>query len=151
MAIIVLIVWLITGARGGALLLTWVGAGGMRPEEVAVSRLPRPALVTHATFALAGLGLWVAYIASNDKWLGWASAAMLPLIALAGAPMLLRWRRAFRAGRHHLASEGIEAAQRSPEASIPISAVVWHALAAILTIVCVIFALDVDPIRHRWF
>lgn len=140
MDIAALIAWIVTAAGGIDLIATWLAAGGVRRRHEAVSRLPVPAVFGHASLAVIGLLLWIAYLITDDRVLAWLAFIVLPIIASVGAFMFVLWRRAFRAGRHHEASEDVERASTSPESRLPVPVVFLHGAAAVTTVVLVLLA-----------
>lgn len=135
-----LIAWLLAAGRGFGMFTTWLSSGGANRSEHAVSRIPLPLVVGHMLIAVVGLVLWVGFLITGNRGIGWAAVALLPLVAVLGVIMLLRWRRTFRAGRHHHPAEGVAAANRSPEARIRSVNVVVHGVAALATVTFVVVA-----------
>jgi len=80
-----LIAWIITAGGGLLLSLQWLRHGGPRQQE----GIHSPRLLLHAGTAVAGLVLWVAFIATDDQALAWIAAALLAVVALVGISMLL--------------------------------------------------------------
>lgn len=123
MAIAALITYLITAVGGFVLLGTWVSNGGHRRDGG--SRL-RPALVFgHFVLAVAGLVLWIAYLAVDSTGLAWAAVAVLVVVALLGFTMFARWVPQVRT------AGGANTAERR----FPVAVVLGHGLLAATTLV----------------
>ncbi len=88
-----LVAWLVTAAAGSYLLAGWLRHGGWRRRRApgrggaegsvqgrAVGRaggMPPAILLGHFSLAVAGLGLWIAFMASDVRALAWAAASLL--------------------------------------------------------------------------
>ena len=130
MAIAALITYLITAVGGFILLGTWVAKGGHRRDGGTSSRL-RPGLVFgHFLLAVAGLILWIAYLAVDNVGLAWAAVAVLVVVALLGFTMFARWLPQVR--NAHAAA--------TAERQFPVFVVLGHGLLAATTLVLALLA-----------
>ena len=84
MRLLALVAWLLTAAGGSLLLVTWLRHGGLgQTEGVRATRL-----LPHASLAVLGLALWIAYMAADRTALAWAAVGCLLLVAGIGVAML---------------------------------------------------------------
>ena len=60
-----LIAWLFTASIGGYMLRTWIARGGLRRQRTTGVGVPPGVVFGHAGAALAGLAVWVSYLASG--------------------------------------------------------------------------------------
>ena len=98
MKIAALIAWLVTASGGAVLLARWVAKGRRsRLQRPAAQPVPAGAIFGHLALAVAGLVVWIAYLAAGSATLAWVSFALLLLIAVLGFVMLGRWAGARRA------------------------------------------------------
>lgn len=79
--------WLATAAAGLAMLLVWVSHGGLSGG----SRLPQAVVLGHGLLAVAGLGVWIAYVKTRQVVLAWTAFGLLLPVVLIGLAMYLRW------------------------------------------------------------
>lgn len=134
MSIAALIAWLITVGLGSYMVRLWVSNGGLK---AAGSTHFAPARVfTHLGLAVAGLIVWVIYVAAGGTVLAWIAFVDLVLVASLGGLLVNRWRtdgRAAIAGQSgsspDLAEQHI---QRTP--------VVLHGVCASVTLILVLLA-----------
>lgn len=129
MAIAALITYLITAVGGFILLGTWVAHGGHRSDGG--SRFHAGLVFGHFLLAVAGLVLWIAYLAVDTIALAWAAVAVLVVVALLGFTMFARWvPQARNAGT----------ADTTPERRFPVVVVLGHGLLAATTLVLALLA-----------
>ncbi|MEU1998053.1 hypothetical protein ABZ511_26730 [Nocardia gamkensis] len=129
MAIAALILWLLTAVGGFVLLGTWIARGGVRQPNS--SHLPAPVVFGHFLLAVAGLIVWIAYLALDDDALAWVAFVLLIPVALLGFAMLLRWLPVYRA------RADVEAPEPA-ERHFPIAVVGGHGVFAVATVVLVL-------------
>jgi hypothetical protein len=129
MAIAALILWLLTAVGGFVLLGTWIARGGARQPNS--SHLPAPVVFGHFLLAVAGLIVWIAYLALDDDALAWVAFVLLIPVALLGFAMLLRWLPVYRARAD---AEAPEPAERH----FPVAVVGGHGVLAVATVVLVL-------------
>jgi hypothetical protein len=148
-----LILWILTAGGGFFLLATWIAKGGAR-RDGAGSNFPQPLIFGHFLLAAVGLVLWIGYVASDSKGVGWTAFVLLAIVALLGFTMLARWIPTYRAMSAAPAPEssGIAApgggvttasAQTAAvaERHFPLQVVIGHGVLAATTLVLVLLAL----------
>ena len=100
--------------------------GFRQPEGVRAGRL-----VPHLSLAVAGLLVWVSYLAFGGSWLAWTAMAILVAVAAIGVSMFARsWHG--RTVEEHTAVVA--------EASFPMPIVVAHGLLGATTLVLAVLA-----------
>jgi hypothetical protein len=79
-----LVAWLVTATAGSYLLAGWLRHGGLRrgllqrgPGGSRTSGMPPVIILGHFGVAVTGLGLWIAFMASDLTALAWTAAALL--------------------------------------------------------------------------
>lgn len=152
MATAALITWLVTALGGLVLLATWLSRGGARrPASTSVpagalrdtagaaglpvtapTRLRPPLVLGHAGLAVAGLIVWIWYLAADKDALAWTAFVLLLPVALLGFTMLARW---IQAGDHR---RGTPAGAPRPESHFPLAVVAGHGVFAVATVVLVL-------------
>lgn len=125
MAIAALITYLITAVGGFILLGTWVAKGGHRRDGGTSSRFHPGLVFGHFLLAVAGLVLWIAYLAVDNVGLAWAAVAVLVVVALLGFTMFARWVPQVRDAR----------AAATAERQFPVVVVLGHGVLAATTLV----------------
>jgi hypothetical protein len=80
--------WILTAAAGSYLLAGWLAAGGPRRRGRAAS-LPPAIIVSHFALAVAGLGIWIAFVTTDLAGLAWIAVGLLLLIAGLGMATLV--------------------------------------------------------------
>lgn len=153
MDIAALVLWIITAAGGFYLLSRWIARGGTRRDR-AGSRFPPALIFSHFLLAALGLVLWIIFIATASRGLGWTDLGLLVVIALLGFTMFARWVPTYRVSRRALASAhgGTSAsatatggetssAAEPAERHFPAPVVFGHGLVAAITVVVVIISL----------
>jgi hypothetical protein len=86
-----LILWLLTMAAGGYMLLPFVIGGGLRRQRAAGDRTSPAVVLAHVGLASSGLLLWAVYLAASWLPLAWAAVGLLlPVIGL-GMATLIVW------------------------------------------------------------
>ncbi|RJL34195.1 hypothetical protein [Bailinhaonella thermotolerans] len=121
MKTVTLVLWILTACAGLYLLSVWLRNGGLRQTKV--TRFPKVLIFTHPALAVAGLALWVAFLAGGGRAYAWAAFAALVVTAMLGFTMLTRWLMG--GGRH----------ARGAEQHFPVVAVVLHGLTGVSTFV----------------
>ncbi|MDN4163261.1 hypothetical protein [Nocardioides abyssi] len=136
MAQLVLGLWAVT-AFGGAYMFSFtLGAARSRataePGQLP-SKLPPLALFVHPLFGLAGLALWIAYLAAGQQSLAWTTLVVLVLGAAIGDVLIVRTLR------------GRKDAEHTVEDRIPTAAMAVHGISAVALIgVVLLVCLGVD-------
>lgn len=124
-----LILWILTAIGGAVMLGKWVVAGGAKPDSA--TRLPAPIVFAHFLLAVAGLVLWIIFLAADLTALAWVSFALLIIIALAGFFMVARWLPVY---------QGTQGTGDAPEKDFPVVIVGAHGVLAVATVVVVLLA-----------
>ncbi len=121
MAQLVLGLWVVT-AFGGAYMFSFtLGAARSRAEAEPgqlPTKLPPLTLFVHPLFGLAGLVLWIAYLAAGQQSLAWITLAVLVLGAAIGDVLVVRTLR------------GHKEAEHTAEDRIPTAAMAMHGISA---------------------
>lgn len=124
MAVAALVTWLVTAGGGFVMVGIWLSKGGHRPGSG--SRLAPGLVFGHFALAVAGLLLWIGYLATDEPGLAWAAFVALLPVAVLGFTMLFRWLPARRAD--------------TADARLPVPVVAAHGLFAATTLVLVLLA-----------
>jgi hypothetical protein len=148
MAVAALITWLVTAAGGLVLLGTWMARGGARTANTKVaaataratggltgpppSKLTPPLVFGHVLLAVAGLVVWIGYVATDNEALAWTAFILLIPVALLGFTMLARWLSAGDHRRSH------HTGAARPESHFPVAVVAGHGLFAVATVLLVL-------------
>jgi hypothetical protein len=149
MDIAALITWVLTAGGGFTLLALWLSRR-RQPARVAARddapaqdagvggtdgrpRLTPGLVFTHAGLAVAGLLLWIAYLASDSTGVARTTAVVVLLVAVLGFTMLARWIRGRTGARADASSGG-----GRPEDAFPVPLVAAHGLLAAITLVLVL-------------
>jgi len=152
MRFVALIVWFITALWGLYMLAVWLIENDATRKGTAASRLPLPVILAHVSFAVTGLGVWVAYLLLDRPALAWTAVGILVAIALLGLSMFARWIPVYRmadeevgvpvgamSGGAHGPGPGIGSLRELPaEGSFPLLIVLAHGVFAVSTVVLVV-------------
>jgi hypothetical protein len=152
MRFVALIVWFITALWGLYMLAVWLIENDATRQGTAASRLPLPVILAHVTFAVTGLGVWVAYLLVDRPALAWTAVGILVAIALLGLSMFARWIPVYRMAGDEVsvpvgatapgvpgAAPGMPSLRESPaEGSFPLLIVLAHGVFAASTVVLVV-------------
>jgi hypothetical protein len=79
--------WVATMLAGSWLLAGWLVHGGLRRRE-SRGGVPRAVIVGHFTLALAGLGIWIAFVVTGVAAVAWVAVGVILLIAGLGMATL---------------------------------------------------------------
>jgi hypothetical protein len=152
MEIAALITWLITAAGGLVMLGVWLSRGGARTPATAggdaarsaagaaglpvdtATRLRPPLVFGHVLLAVAGLVVWIIYLANDSDALAWTAFVILVPVALLGLTMFVRW---IGAGDHRRSAAS---GSSRPESHFPFPVVIAHGLFAVTTVVLVLLS-----------
>jgi hypothetical protein len=124
----VLVLWCASSVAGGYLLVAWL-AHGWPGAAARRAIFPGALIFAHPLLALAGLALWIGYLATGGPGLAWAAFAAVGGTALLGFAMFTRWLGE-RPGRH----------ARGSGQRFPVAAVALHAAAGLATFILVLLA-----------
>ncbi len=91
-----LITWFAAVLAGLYMFTVWLIENDVTARNTAPSQLPVPVIFAHLVLAVAGLGVWVAYLVLDRETLAWAAFGVLCLIGLLGVTMFARWIPVYR-------------------------------------------------------
>jgi hypothetical protein len=91
-----LITWFAGVLAGLYMLTVWLIENDVTGQHAAPSQLRVPVIFGHLTLAIAGLGVWVAYLVLDRDVLAWVSVGTLTAIILLGLTMFARWLPVYR-------------------------------------------------------
>jgi hypothetical protein len=91
MGLAALIAWLLTASIGGYMLRTWVVRGGLRRQRATGAGVPPGVVFGHASAALAGLTVWVSYLASGWRPLAWVGVTLAGTAICLGICTVTLW------------------------------------------------------------
>jgi hypothetical protein len=82
--------WLVAAASGGYLLAGWISHGGLRRRQRrgGYRALPPAVVLSHFGLAVAGLAIWIAYLAADRLYLAWIAVGLLLPVAGLGMATL---------------------------------------------------------------
>ncbi len=125
--------WVATMLAGSWLLAGWLVHGGLR-RHGSHSGVPRAVVVGHFTLALAGLGVWIAFVATGAAAVAWVAVAVILSVAGLGMATL--------AGGLPEAALGAGTAVQDAPALVhkPVVLIVIHGAFAATTILLVVLA-----------
>nr|WP_024936197.1 hypothetical protein [Actinomadura madurae] len=115
--------WILAAVGGGRLLVIWMAHGG---PSTKVTRFPVLVVAGHPLAAVAGLVVWIAYLATESAACAWVAFGTLLVVIFQGFLMFTRWLVG-RGGRH----------ARGTEQAFPATAVITHGAVAAATFVLV--------------
>src|SRR5579859_690705 len=158
MRFVALIVWFVTALWGLYMLAVWLIENDATRQGNSASRLPLPVILAHVTFAVSGLGVWVAYLLLDRPLLAWAAVGILAAIVLLGLSMFARWIPVYRMADDEIrvpvgagapgapaaaeaaaaAAPGMPAREMPAEGSFPLLIVLAHGVFAVSTVVLVL-------------
>jgi hypothetical protein len=133
-SIAALIAWLITVGLGSYMVRVWLTNGGT--SKPGASHFAAARVFTHLGLAVAGLILWVIYLAVGGTVLAWIAFVDLVLVASLGGLLVNRWRSDGRAAM----AGGAGSAPDLAEQHIQRTPVVLHGVCASVTLILVLLA-----------
>jgi manganese efflux pump family protein len=77
--------WAATALAGSWLIAGSLAHGGLRRHGPRIAGVPRGVIIGHLTLALAGLGLWIAFVVTGVPVLAWMAVGVI--LAIAGLGM----------------------------------------------------------------
>jgi manganese efflux pump family protein len=81
--------WIVTAAAGSWLIAGWLVRGGLRQRGTRVAGVPRTVVAGHFGLALAGLGIWIAYVVTGVAALAWVAVGVILSVAGLGMATLV--------------------------------------------------------------
>ena len=136
MSVAALITWVITAGLGTYMVITWRQHGGLRSGAPG-THLPPSRVFTHLGLAVAGLVVWVIFVATDAAVWAWVAVADLALVALLGAILVRRW---IIDGRLAMTARSSASLTDLAEQHIARAPVVLHGIFASITVVLVVLA-----------
>jgi manganese efflux pump family protein len=121
LAVATLVLWLLTMAAGGYMLLRFVTGGGLRRQRAAGDRTGPAVVLTHFGLASAGLLLWALYLATSWLAVAWVAVALLLPVIGFGMATLIVWTTGSSRSRA-AASGGTPRTSAGPPETSPASA-----------------------------
>lgn len=91
MRFVTLISWLATVSLGAFMLRTWLARDGLRRERAKAAGLSPQVIFGHAGAAVAGLLVWVAFLASGARPFAWAAVVLLTAAVSLGLCTVTLW------------------------------------------------------------
>ena len=137
--------WIATAAAGSYLLAGWLTHGGLRGRRPRHAGMPPVIVVSHAAVAVAGLGIWLAFVASDVSVLAWiASGLILPAAGL-GMATLVAGLPGSAASAGPASPDPPQPARTSvtgsaPRVRMPVIVIALHGVLATATILLVLLA-----------
>ncbi|HET9896103.1 MAG TPA: hypothetical protein VFQ44_14340 [Streptosporangiaceae bacterium] len=154
MSDLALLTWVITVLGGLFLLAIWLIEYDPDFQRAAATRLPVPIISTHATLAIAGLGVWVTYLITDDDDFAYATLAILAGTLTLGITLAVRWVRVYRTSALPKRSAVLAGAGAGggaggsggagldvlvpPERHFPLAVVISHGVFAFTTVILVL-------------
>ena len=114
-----LITWFAGVLAGLYMLTVWLIENDVTGRHAAPSQLRVPVIFGHLALAVAGLGVWVAYLVLDRDVLAWASVATLGAVILLGFTMFARWLPVYRAPALPMATAELTASGWPAETTLP--------------------------------
>lgn len=141
--VISVIFWIITIFVGFFLLAIWLIEYDNDYQRAEATRLPISVITSHILLALAGLGVWILYLISDQERLAWVTIAILLVVVSFGLTMAVRWIGVYRAHKDPVplvTGQGTQSARIAvpAERHFPLAVVIGHGLFATGTIVLVV-------------
>ncbi|MGD0687773.1 MAG: hypothetical protein ABSA03_21995 [Streptosporangiaceae bacterium] len=137
--------WIATAAAGSYLLAGWLLRGGPRRRPALAAGRPPAIIISHFALALAGLGIWIAFMAAGVAALAWAAVGLIVPAAGLGMAALVAAQPEPAPGVG-TASPGPALAARVARtaapgrAGTPVAVIVLHGVLAAATILLAVLA-----------
>jgi manganese efflux pump family protein len=135
--------WLVTAAAGSYLLAGWLAHGGLRRRTQGTG-MPPVLIFSHFALAIAGLGIWIAFVATAVSALAWIAVGLiLPVAGLGMATLVAALPEP--AANGGLASPGLPLATRMAGTAparvrMPVTVIAVHGVLATATVLLVLLA-----------
>ena len=133
---------------GSWLIAGWIAHGGLRQRGPRAGGVPRAVIIGHFGLALAGLGIWIAFVVTGVPALAWAAVGVILSVAGLGMATLAGGLPATAAGSGPAspgpASPGPAARATVTEAPVqvrkPLALIAVHGMLAATAILLVVLA-----------
>ena len=137
--------WIATAAAGSYLLAGWLLPGGPRRRPALAAGRPPAIIISHFALALAGLGIWIGFMAAGVAALAWVAVGLIvPAAGLGMAALVTAQPELAPSGG--TASPGPALAARMTRtaaharAGTPVAVIVLHGVLAAATILLAVLA-----------
>jgi hypothetical protein len=91
MAIAALVAWVLTASIGVYMLRTWVARGGLRRQRATGVGVPPAVVFGHASAALTGLAIWIAFVKTDWDPLAWLGVVLITAAIALGVCTVTLW------------------------------------------------------------
>jgi len=137
--------WAVTAMAGSWLIAGWLVHGGLRQRGPRGTGVPRPVVVGHFGLALAGLGIWIAFVVTGLPALAWAGVGVVLAVAGLGMATLAGGlpdvaQGSEPAGPARSAAAPAAVRERSVRVGKPVALIAVHGVLAATTILLVVLA-----------
>jgi hypothetical protein len=126
--------WIVTMLAGSWLIAGWIAHGGLRQRGPRVAGVPRAVIIGHFGLALAGLGIWIAFVVTGVPALAWAAVGVI--LSIAGLGMATLAGGLPEAG----APAAVAVAQAPAPVRKPLALIAVHGMLAATAILLVVLA-----------
>ena len=86
-----LLAWLFTVGFGGYMLQTWIARGGLQRQRATGVGVPPALVFGHASAAVAGLAIWLGFLASGWHLLAWLAVTLVCAAICLGVCTVTLW------------------------------------------------------------
>jgi len=83
--------WVLTASIGAYMLRTWIARGGLRRQRATGVGVPPAVVFGHASAALTGLAIWIAFVGTRWDPLGWIGVGMVTVAIGLGLCTVTLW------------------------------------------------------------
>ena len=90
-AIAALAAWVLTASIGVYMLRTWVARGGLRRQRATGVGVPPAVVFGHASAALTGLAIWIAFVKTDWDPLAWLGVVLITAAIALGVCTVTLW------------------------------------------------------------
>ena len=91
LAIAAVTAWVLTASIGGYMLRTWVARGGLRRQRATGVGVPPALVFGHASAALCGLVIWIAFVKTDWDPLAWTGVVLIAAAISLGVCTVTLW------------------------------------------------------------
>jgi len=124
--------WIVTVLAGSWLIAGWIAHGGLRQRGPRVGGVPRAVIIGHFGLALAGLGIWIAFVVTGVSAVAWAAVGVILSVAGLGMATL--------AGGLPEAGPPAAVARAPAQVRKPLALIAVHGMLAATAILLVVLA-----------
>ena len=149
MSLAALAAWIVTAAAGSYLLAGWLLRGGPRRRPALAAGRPPAIIISHFALALAGLGIWIAFMAAGVAALAWAAVGLIvPAAGLGMAALVASLPEPAPGGGTASpgpAPAGMARTAAPARAGTPVAVIALHGVLAAATILLAVLAATGAP------